>query len=405
MSRVRIARALLTALFLATILLVFPRRPLHHLDFSVYVVTSLGWLEGENLYDFSPATWARIARDIQSPYREPLPFFYSPASLAAFLPVGLLTQSLSFPAGALLWDVFKILALWWTLQRARRWVKLSNDWLYIAAFLWLPLISDFSLGQINLLILAAFSTALSIQSAWRGALLGLGFHLKGLLIAPLGILLVRRQVRAFLWGLVGMVAPAAVFALIDSTAVQTYFFRKLIPYLLSPAIPLTDPDLLWLIGSAHLSFAPAVQIVCLLVGVAMALLADEERTALVMMAGTAALFSGVTARGHLLILLPVVWLLLEAAQARRLGPLPRGIGLVGFAIFTVGNLLSLVTVDLPRLLGMPLEVSPIAFAAPVLSLGAFLLWAAFGLYLIRDRRITWPMKRRTGSRSPVPPVG
>ena len=32
----------------------------------------------------------------------------------------------------------------------------------------------------------------------------------------------------------------------------------LIPYLLSPAISVTDPDLPWLTGSAHLSFAPAV---------------------------------------------------------------------------------------------------------------------------------------------------
>jgi len=296
-----------------------------------------------------------------------MPFFYSPVSLGLFLPFALLAQQAGVRVSALVWDGFKLLLLWWTLRWATRWVSLSADRLHIATLLWLPIISDFSLGQVNITFLAIFSAALATSEQWRGFLLGIGFHLKGLLLAPLAVLLGRGRKSAFLWGLAGLAIPMLLFALLDLSLLYFYFAQRFLPLILSPVKPVTDPDLLLLIGTSHLHFPPLLRATSLVIGGLVALLVRREREALVVMAGTAALFSGVAERGHLLLLLPALWLLLEAAQEGRLSAFAYGLGLAGFLIFTIGNLSSLATIDLPRLLGLTTRISPVAFASPILG--------------------------------------
>ncbi len=377
----RILRFSLTVLFLTTVIVVLPRRPINHVDFNVYVVASLAWLSGENIYSLSMETWRAVATSIGSPYVEPLPFFYSPVSLLVFLPFALLTRWLGFQTGALCWDVVKLVLLWCTLRMARRWTSLSRDWLLISTFLWLPLISDFSLGQINILILAIFAAALSLSQKWQGFLLGIGFHIKGLLLAPLAVLLGRGDTYAFLWGLGGLLVPASFFALIDPSLIWLYLTRRILPFAIATVQPLTEPDLVWLVHASHLRFPVAVRIVALIIGLGIALVVKEKRAGLVTITSTATLFSGVAERGHLLLLLPAVWLLLEAAQQGALPLWSRWLGVVGFVIFTLGNLSSLVTVDLPRIFGLPWALSPIETAAPFLSWGALLIWCALIIHL------------------------
>ena len=56
MSRERLARIVLTASFLFTVLIVLPRRPVHHVDLSVYTISFLAWLRGEDPYHFAVAS-------------------------------------------------------------------------------------------------------------------------------------------------------------------------------------------------------------------------------------------------------------------------------------------------------------------------------------------------------------
>lgn len=375
---------LLTGVFLVTVLVILPRRPINHVDFTTYVVASLAWSAGENPYTLTPDAWKKIAAEVHSPYLEPLPFPYSPISFGLFLPFAHLAKQVGVSVAGYAWDIFKLALLVLTLGCAQRWVALSFGRLSIATLLWLPLISDFSLGQSNLILLAIFSAALALSDPGRGVLLGVGVYLKGLLLAPLTILLPRKRIRVVLWGFAGLLVPAALILPAISSLLWFYLSQRFLPLMISPVVPVTDPSLLWLTQTSHLHYPAWLRIAGLVVGVLAALRVRQERDALVAITGTAALFSGVTERGHLVLFLPCLWLLLEAAQEQRLNTPVRWVALIGFAVFTLGSLSSLFTIDLPRLLGLSLHVSPVEFAAPILSVGALLLWVAFVAHLSHE---------------------
>ena len=86
MKRERLVACLLIGVFLISVLVVLPCRPINHIDFSVYSISTLAWLDSKDPYLLSSQDWAALANRIGSPYQERLPFFYSPISLLLFLP-------------------------------------------------------------------------------------------------------------------------------------------------------------------------------------------------------------------------------------------------------------------------------------------------------------------------------
>ncbi|MBU0703849.1 MAG: DUF2029 domain-containing protein [Chloroflexi bacterium] len=169
------------------------------LDFYVYYLAASAFLRGQNSYEISDPAWDNLAADMEvTNYTRP--YRYPPLTACLVAPLTPLSPS----AASAIWLTFSavaaIAAAWWlalTLNTPYRWILTLGGLL-----LFVPPLTTFHAGQVNLFLLASLALALWAfarrKPIWVGIGLGVGAGLKVIPLALVGYLLWRGRWRSLL---------------------------------------------------------------------------------------------------------------------------------------------------------------------------------------------------------------